>query len=154
MPLKPMSKAARLDPQNHRIQGNLGEVYYWTPGKRATAMSAYRQAVALATEELSVNPRDAALLGDLARYHAILGDRAAALKHLKRGLEVSPADPELLFQAALVHHQFGETAQALDWLRKALKAGYSVASIRDDPFFEDLHQHPEFQKLIQSNSAE
>jgi serine/threonine protein kinase/tetratricopeptide (TPR) repeat protein len=145
-------QAAQLDPHNQIIQGNLGDVYYRTPGKRDLAMNAYHQAITLALEEVRVNPRDANLLGDLARYYAIVGDKPAAFKYLNRGLQVSSNNPELLFEAGLVHNQFGETEQALDWLAKSLKAGFSVASVRDEPLFENLRNDPRFQRLIQGKS--
>ena len=146
-------QAAKLDPHSYLIQGNLGDVYYWTPGKRSDAMNAYRRTVALAVEEVRVNPRDAYIFGDLARYEALLGDRAAAFQHINRGLELSPANPEVLFEAALVHNQFGETEQAIDCLTKSVEAGYSVAGIRDELLLGNLHKNSKYQQLIAASSS-
>ena len=140
--------AAQLDPRNCLIQGNLGDAYYWTPGKRAYAASAYRKAIALANEELRVNPKDEYLLGNLAKYHAMLGEKQAALDTLKRGLMITPNAPELLFDVAFVHQQFGETQEALRWLAKSLRAGFSVANVRDDPVFASLKTNPQFHALM------
>ena len=146
-------EAARLDPHSYLIQGNLGDVYYWTLGRRADAMNAYRRAVQLATEESQVNPRDAYVLGDLARYEAMLGDRTAASQDIQRGLELSPNNPEVLFEAALVHNQFGQTAKTIEYLGKSLKAGYSVATIRDEPLLKNLHENARFIRLTAANNA-
>lgn len=140
--------AAQLDPRNCLVQGNLGDAYYWTPGKRAYAADAYLKAIALANEELRVNPKDEYLLGNLAKYHAMLGERQAALDVLKRGLTIAPDAPELLFDVAFVHQQFGETDEALRWLARSLKAGFSVANVRDDPVFASLKTNPQFHVLM------
>lgn len=140
--------AAQLDPRNCLIQGNLGDAYYWAPGKRAYAANAYRKAIALANEELRVNPKDEYLLGNLAKYHAMLGERQAALDSLKRGLTITPDVPELLFDVAFVHQQFGETDEALRWLAKSIRVGFSVANVRDDPVFASLKTNPQFHALM------
>ncbi|MHC4093934.1 MAG: tetratricopeptide repeat protein, partial [Planctomycetota bacterium] len=55
------------------------------------AREAYRRAVELAREQLDVNPNDAEVLGELAKYHAMLGDRENALECLGRALEIGPS---------------------------------------------------------------
>jgi len=140
--------AVKLDERNSEVWGNLGDSYYWAPGRRAEAAAAYQKAIALANKKLQVNPRDSSLLGYLANYYAMLGNRAAALDHLGRALALAPKDPELLFSAALVHNQFGETEETLNWLDKALAAGYSPATLRDSPNFDSLHSNSRFQTLL------
>jgi len=141
-------QAVKLDERNSEVWGNLGDSYYWAPGRRAEAAAAYQKAIALANKKLQVNPRDSSLLGYLANYYAMLGNRAAALDHLGRALALAPKDPELLFSAALVHNQFGETEETLNWLDKALAAGYSPATLRDSPNFDSLHSNSRFQTLL------
>jgi|CZKY01.1.fsa_nt_gi tetratricopeptide (TPR) repeat protein/tRNA A-37 threonylcarbamoyl transferase component Bud32 len=141
-------KATQLDPRNYVIQGNLGDCYYWMPSRRSAANDVYRKAIDLATEESRVNPRDASLPIRVARYHAMLGEKDRALDALGRGLKMQPRDPELLFDIALVYHQTGNSEQAFAWLGKSLVAGFSLASVRDDPVFATLHSEPRFQKLL------
>jgi eukaryotic-like serine/threonine-protein kinase len=140
-------EAAQLDSRNYLIQGNLGDCYYWMPGRRTAANDAYRKAIALAAEEARVNPRDASLPIKVAKYYAMLGEKDRALEALGRGLKMQPTDPESLFEIALVYQQTGSGEQALAWLRKSLTAGFSLASARDDPVFAPLHNDPRFQKL-------
>jgi serine/threonine-protein kinase len=142
-------KAVKLDPLNYEVWGNLGDAYYWAPGQRSEAPQAYRKAISLAEEKLKVNARDANLLGYLAGYYAMLGDRAHAVPDLNRALNLAPKNPELLFNAALVHSQLGDTSLALDWLGKALAAGYSRSVVASTPNFENLNTNSRYQKLMQ-----
>jgi len=130
------------------VWGNLGDAYYWAPGKRADAARAYRKAIALGQARLEVNARQGVTLGHLARYHAMLGERKSALADLQRALEVAPDDPEVRFCAAEVYNQFGETDRTLSWLEKAVAVGYSPATIRHTPDFDLLRASPRFQALF------
>ena len=147
------AKAAELDPQNYLIQGNLGDCYYWMPGRRSAANDFYRKAIALAVGEARVNPRDASLPIKLAKYHAMLGEKDRVLDALERGLKMQPRDPESLFEIALVYQQTGNSQQALAWLGKSLAAGFSPASVHDDPVFATFHNDPRFQKLLSQSAG-
>ena len=78
----------------------------------------------------------------------MLGHKDQALEALDRGLKLQPRDPESLFEIALVYQQTGNREQALAWLAKSIAAGFSPASIRDDPAFAALHSDPRFQRLM------
>jgi tetratricopeptide (TPR) repeat protein/TolB-like protein/tRNA A-37 threonylcarbamoyl transferase component Bud32 len=127
---------------------NLGDGYYWTPGKRAQAADAYRRAVTLAGEQLRVNPKDVSSLGMLAICEAMLGEKKAALDALGKGLGLAPQDPEMLFKAALVHNHLGDTPQTFIWLEKALAAGILRLRVRDTPDFDHLRSEARFQQLL------
>ncbi len=141
-------EALKLSQNNYVLWWNVGEGYYWTPGKRADSAQYYRQAISRAKESLQVNPRDAYVLGVLAYCHAMLGERKPALDYLQEGLTLAPEDSEIRFKAALVYTQFGELTQALDWLKKALVAGFSATVVRDTPNFDALRSDPRFKALI------
>jgi tetratricopeptide (TPR) repeat protein len=102
----------------------------------------------MAEQRLKVNPRDTNVLSDLARYWAMLGDRSKALDYLDRSL-IGKNDKELLFAAALVYNQLRETGPALEWLSKALAAGYSKSVVSGTPDFDNLHDNPRYQALMQ-----
>ena len=152
--LRQFDKAARtyqeavtLNNRDYLVWGNLGEAYYWAPERRAEAPGAFRKAIALALEKLRINPREASLLGDVALYHAMLGERKAALEYLERCLRLAPDDPESLFKAARIHQLLGETQPALAWLEKALAAGVGADTVRNSPEFDPLRGAPRFPKL-------
>jgi eukaryotic-like serine/threonine-protein kinase len=142
-------QATRLDPPNYVFWGNLGDAYYWAPGRREEAAAAYGKAIVLGEEKLRVNPRDAEALSSLSMYHAMRDERQAALDNLEAALRISPKSPGLLFNAGITYQQLGETQRALDSLEKAVAAGISPATLRDTPNFDGLRANPRFLRLIQ-----
>ena len=141
-------QATKLVERDALLWWNLGDGYYWTPGKRSQSAAAYRHAIAIAKEDLRVNPNDAGSYGILAICSAMLGEKKPAFDALRHGLQLSPSDPALLFQAAVVHNQFGQTDEAIDRLKKARTAGYSYVRIRDYPNFDPLWANPRSQELL------
>jgi tetratricopeptide (TPR) repeat protein len=142
-------QSTELDPQNYLLWGNLGDAYYWTPGRRGEAIATYSKAIALGERELRVNPRDSDVLSSLAMYHAMRGERKPALERLGAALRLSPNNPGLFFNAGIVYEQLGDAQRALDALEKAVAGGISSATVRDTPNFDDLRANPRFLKLIQ-----
>ena len=141
-------QATQLDAQNYVLWGNLGDAYFWAPGRRAEAGAAYARAIALALETLRVNSRDAAALSSVGMYHAMLGERKAAIDYLGRALSVDAKRPDLLLNAAIAYQQLGETNSALDYLDKTVAAGLPAESLRDMPNFDSLRDNSRFKKLV------
>jgi serine/threonine-protein kinase len=141
-------QSTQLDPQNYIFWGNLGDAYYWAPGRRAEAAAAYAKGIALGEQQLRVNPRDAEVLSSLAMYHAMRGERKPALDNLDAALRLKPKSPDLLFNAGIAYQQLGDTQRALDALEKAVATGISPATLRDTPNFDGLRANPRFLKLI------
>jgi tetratricopeptide (TPR) repeat protein len=142
-------QSTQLDPQSYVFWGNLGDAYYWASGRRGEAAAAYGKGIALGEEKLRVNPRDAQVLSSLAMYHAMRGERKAALDNATASLGLNPKSPDLLFNAGIVYQQLGNTQLALEVLEKAVAAGISPATLRDTPNFDGLRANPRYLKLIQ-----
>jgi serine/threonine protein kinase/tetratricopeptide (TPR) repeat protein len=142
-------KATALDMENYEVWGNLGDAYYWSPQERGKAKAAYQKAIELALKLVTVNPRDASVLGYLAQYYAMTGERTPALANIHQALGIAPADPDLLETAATVFNQCGDTEQAFTYLEKAIAAGYSKSLLRDTPNFDNLRDLPRFKKLVE-----
>jgi tetratricopeptide (TPR) repeat protein len=126
----------------------MGEAQYFA-GNRQEADKAFRKAIELAQEKLKVNSHDLEVYSSLANYNVMLGERAAALKALNYALGYGKSDKEILFGAALVYNRLGETGTALEWLSKAVQAGYSVATVRESPDLDNLHDNARYQALVQ-----
>jgi eukaryotic-like serine/threonine-protein kinase len=141
-------EALKFDSNNYQTWGNMGDASYYG-GDTVSAMESYRKAITLAEQQLKVNPRDAGVLGDLASYYSMLGDRKQALSYLDRSLELGQGDKDLLLNAAVVYNQLRETGTALEWLSKALSAGYSRSVVATGAPFDNLHDNPRYQALMQ-----
>lgn len=142
-------EALKLDEKNYLLWGNLGDAYYWAPGKRREAAGAYAKAIAQGEEKLRVNSHDAELLSSLAMYHAMRGEQQPALDDLGAALRLKPDNPDLLFNAGITYQQLGDTKRALDALEKAVAGGIAPAALRDTPNFDRLRDNPRFLRLIQ-----
>ena len=144
-------KAVALDPSNYILWGNLGDAYYWSEGQRTKAADAYARAIALGEEKLLLNPHDAQLLSSLAMYHAMRGERKAAMDSLDASLRLQPKAPDLLLNAGIAYQQLGETERALSSLERAVSLGISPELIRDTPNFDALRDNPRYISLIENH---
>jgi tetratricopeptide (TPR) repeat protein len=137
-------KALEIDAHDYRLWRNLATSYYWAPAERAKAGPAYEHAAHLAEEQLRVNPRDAAVLADLADCRAMLGDRARSRSDLARALALAPQDVEVQQTAAAVYEELGDREAALRWIRQALARGYPREQLERDPGLAALRADPRF----------
>ena len=144
--------AIKFNDQNYDLWNNLGDSYYFD-GQKDEASRAYRKALSLALHQLEVNPKDASVNSDVAGMYAMLGERQNALKYLDHALELGHGDKDMLFAAANIYNVLGESGVALEWLSKALAAGYSPSVVRTAPIFDNLHDNPRFQQLLQQAPA-
>jgi serine/threonine-protein kinase len=142
--------ALKLDDRHYDVWGNLGDAYYWTPGRRDSAAPAYRQAIGLAMKQYEVNPKDAALLSYIAQYHAMLGEREVGLAWIKRALRLDPRSADVCLSAAIVYNQVGDISSTLLVLERALKGGLSVATVLNTPNFSNLGSQPGFRDLLRT----
>ncbi len=141
-------KAVELTPQHFYVWANLGDAYRWTPGLEPKAAAAYARAIALAREELRVNPQDGVVHSVLALCLAKTGDNAAAERHVRAALASAPDSPELLYNAALVAALAGRRAEALRFLGRAAEGGYSRALIASEPELAGLRREAAFQAIV------
>ena len=144
-------RAIDFDARDYRLWGNLGETLSRVPVKKSRMEEALRKGIELGAEKLQVNPRDAETLGDVAKFHALLGERNTALASLRRALEISGRDADLQFNAAITYNLLGDTAAALDGLDKALASGFSATAVRDEPFFDNLRANSAYLKLLEKH---
>src|SRR6202030_216197 len=113
--------AVKLNAEDYEMWGNLGDAYNWSSKQQSQAPQSYRKAISLANAALRVNPRDAAVLCDLALYHAMLRERDAAISLVRRALALAPGNSDFLFKAAEIYNQFGMTERALAGLQDSIK---------------------------------
>jgi tetratricopeptide (TPR) repeat protein len=144
-----LEQAVKIVPHDYRIVGNLGRAYFWSTNQRSRAAEIYQQAIALALDDLAINPKNADAHTLLARYYAMSGKKTESLNHLNDALKLRPADAEIEAIGAVVYNQFGDRKAALQSLKKALALGWSVKSIKNEIEFDNLRTEPEFLKLTE-----
>jgi serine/threonine-protein kinase len=141
-------KAVELEPQHQDALGNLADSYRWA-GEKQQAAEAYNKAIALASRDLQVNPRDATTMVDLALYYAKTGRTAQGLQYIKRARAIAPTDIGNIYYEAIVQCLAGNTGESIARLRTALEKGYPVREAINDPELDGLRSNPDFQRVIQ-----
>lgn len=142
-------EAAKLDPQQYLIWGDLGDALFYS-GKKDQSVTPYRKAIELASAELKVNPRDPDVLSSLASYYSMIGDRKNSLLYLGQALQYGHNDKDVLLDAASVYNHLGESSLAIEFLAKVVRAGYSREKIRSLHDFDNLAGLPAYQQLVTS----
>jgi serine/threonine-protein kinase len=140
-------EAAKLDPQQYVIWGNLGDALFYS-GKKDQSVAPLRKAVELAQGELKVNAHDPNVLSSLAGYDSMLGDRKNALLYLGQALQYGHNDKDVLLDAASVYNHLGENALAVEFLAKMVQAGYTADKLRSLHEFDNLATMPGYQQLM------
>jgi serine/threonine-protein kinase len=142
-------EAAKLDPQQYVIWGNLGEALYYG-GRKDQSIAPLRKAVELTEADLKVNPHDPNLLSGVAGYYSLLGDRKHALAYIAQALRYGRNNKEILLDAASVYNESGEPGLAVEFLAKMVQAGYTPDKIRTLHEFDNLANTPGYRQLMQS----
>ncbi len=143
-------KAVQLEANEYLWWGNLGDGYRWAPGQRAKAKPAYENAIRLARERLAAYPDDQDARTYLALYLAKTGDRNSALAEVAKFDHTAQREAENLFRSAIVHELCGERDAAIATLSAAVKQGYSLREIRNEPELLSLRADPRYQTLLTS----
>jgi eukaryotic-like serine/threonine-protein kinase len=144
---KMYEKAVETTPNDEVLLGNLGDSYRWS-GHSDQATAAYSKAISLAFQELQVNPRSAAIMGDLGLLYAKKGDAANALQYTQQARAINSDDLQLMYSEVQVKTLIGKPEDALKSLRQALEKGYSAQEAWTDPELQKLQALPQFSQLV------
>ena len=132
--------------------GNLASGYWWA-GDHVQAVKTYDEAIALASKELQINPRDASVMGNLALDYAQKGDTRNGMIMIQRARGIDADSAELAYYDAEISYLAGKKADAVAALRDALKKGYPLEVAKADPWFSNAFHEPEFQAVLSAASS-
>ena len=145
--VKAFEKATELGPNQELAMGNLADAYR-ASGQKDKAAATYEKAIALAFQDLQVNPQNTGAMGDLALYYAKKGDGQHGMEFIQRARAIDRKDVSLIYIQATVENLSGKTADALRSLREAFSKGFPVKDAQADPEFANLQNLPDFQSLV------
>jgi serine/threonine protein kinase/tetratricopeptide (TPR) repeat protein len=150
--IKMFEKAVGLSPQDELLMGNLADAYR-AAGRKDQAAATYDKAIQLAFRQLQVNPKLAAVTGDLALYYAKKGDADHALEYIRQARSLDREDLQLLYSQAEIFSLTNHQRDAITALRTAFQKGYSTEEAMNDPELGSLKSLPEFTKLLAEYSG-
>lgn len=116
-------RAAKLDPENAVIWGNLGDALSAQPGKAVEAGEAYRRAIEKMRAFVEVKPDAAVQLAELAWYHANLDEGATAREYIARAEALDVERGEVALWAAQALARLNDIGGARDRLARARAEG-------------------------------
>ncbi len=147
-------KALALTPSHFLTWANLGDALRLIPGHEAKALEAYEKGIVLARAELATNPDDSQVHSYLALCLAKIGRPVEARDHVRKSLASGPDPPELLFNAAVVANRAARPAEAIGYLARAVRAGFNLAIIRNEPELANLRKRDDFESVLRERPKE
>jgi serine/threonine-protein kinase len=150
--VKAFEKATELGPNQELAMGNLADAYR-ASGQKDKASATYEKAIALAFQDLQVNPQNTGAMGDLALYYAKKGDGRHGMEFIQRARGIDMKDVSLIYIQATVENLSGKTTDAIRSLREAFSKGFPVKDVQADPEFGNLQNLAEFQALVKQFSS-
>ena len=145
-----LESAIELGRNVTEIWGNLGDAYRYTPGNGDKAVEAYRRAIELAYDDLSVNPNDPCLRSRLATYCAKAGDLEMAMKQLEMARDQGPTDADVLFNCIIVYEIADRRDDALRAVSETVERDESaIEKIDSDPELSELRKDARYPQLVQ-----
>jgi tetratricopeptide (TPR) repeat protein len=146
--------ALDLNDKNYLVWGNLAAAYYWAPGEREKAKKTYQHAIDLAEQQLTVNPKDADVLSQLAGYYAMVGERTRSEFLIKKALSFASGNSQVMYLVGAAYEQMGNRKEALRWIGQAVRIGFSLAEIEYEPELRALVADTRYQELKENKKTE
>jgi tetratricopeptide (TPR) repeat protein/tRNA A-37 threonylcarbamoyl transferase component Bud32 len=140
------------DTSFYQVWGNWASALYWAKGQRDNAIDAYRHAIAGASEVLRESPEDATALYHLIDYYGMIGDKERAYAAIERARPIADENVNVMYRSANAYEMFGERELALRALGDAIRHGYPVAEILNEPVFRELIKDQIFRRMIDESS--
>ena len=141
-------RAVALQPNDVRLWRNLAAALYWAPGEREKSRAAYEKAIELGEADRKVNPRQPALLAQLADGYAFVGRRSDALAAAAAVERQGAVDADVAYMLGSVYEQLGDRAAAFAWLKRAVDGKYPVDHLARSPFLAELRKDARYNKLV------
>jgi serine/threonine protein kinase/Flp pilus assembly protein TadD len=141
-------KAVELGANRSLYWGNLADAYRWAPGRRPDSISAYERAISLLRDEAAKQPTMVELRSRLATYLAKSNQAQAALQTIEDVEREPKLTAQVQMHLTMVHELAGNRGRALHWLEQAVKGGFSVKEIANEPELTTLRADARYHRLV------
>ncbi len=140
--------AVRMSPRDATYQANLGDLYDRL-GRREESRDRYLRARALVEERLEQDPKNPALLSELADFAAKGDDCETATSLAHELATILPDTGPNAHRLAYIYGMCDDQNAALTAIRRAIELGESADLIRQEDEFQALRTQPEFIALVE-----
>jgi serine/threonine protein kinase/tetratricopeptide (TPR) repeat protein len=141
------SKSLGLAPNDYLVEMLLGDAYRLS-GKNEQATEDYKNAVHLANKQLGGDPRNAEVLGNLARCYALLDQRQLAIASVNAARRYDPGSVDVMYDEAQVMAVLKDEEGTLKSLSVACSHGSVSDQARLEPDFASFLEKPEFKRVL------
>jgi len=145
--IAPLRAACRLREEDYQAPALLA-LAYTSLKRRKSASRAHARAVAIAKQQLSVNPGDVRALYLGAGCLAHLGRRKTALAWAAQALALDGKDSAVQYNIGCLYAILGRSDEALRCLKRVVRSGWRKEWIKHDPDWSALRGRKEFIALI------
>jgi eukaryotic-like serine/threonine-protein kinase len=144
-----MRDAVKLPRADAGVWSSLARACRWSGAHRAEGREAYDRALALAVQELRVNPLSADLRSNYAYLLAETHRERESLDELTKALrnENAAGNTTVVFRSALVRELLHDRSGALKALERAARAGFPRSRIQRDPDLRELRKDPAYRRI-------
>jgi len=141
-------QAAQMRPDDYQSPLLAGPIRV-ALGEVEKAEIAYRRGIAVAEQQLAINPDDARALYLGAAAWIDLNEPEKAREWLARSLAIDPYDPATLYNAACRYARLDERELALSTLEQAVEYGYAYKEwIENDPDLSSIRNEPRYEAVV------
>lgn len=136
-----LEKRIAEDPQDPMLRWRLGRVYL-ERHKPDEAISQLKRA-------LTISPRLAPALHDMAVAYSLKGEYGPALSHLKELVSIQPDNPDHAYNIACVYAKQGNETESVLWLKNAVRKGFRNWDLmRSDPDLDTIRNTEGYQQIM------
>ena len=112
---------------------------------------AYKRAIELAEQLLSINENDTDALSDTAYYYSRIDQREKAVENDAKARDQAPNNMYVHYNSALINAGFGEIDNALTALERAVELEYQRDLLPHDPVLANLREEERFVRLLSND---
>ena len=138
---------------DYRLWLNYAGAIHHIPTELDRYIAAYTRGLELAEVQRQINPRDPALLSQMADAYAEISDTSNAVTLINDALRLDPHNVDLMVTAGCVFVQVGDRARALQLITTALEYGYPREQVDGLPVLRELLRDPSFDSLLNASGS-